>query len=103
MTVPAEEAPANYVPAAAVIHKERALSGFTGRKGRVGCQVSEVLKVSAQPEHALQTAWLESGRGKWNSQCSGEMRRYCEEHQWRRRLSGPHLTLRRESVGSKQD
>jgi hypothetical protein len=35
-TVPAEEAPANYVPAAAVIRRGRALSGFTGRKGRVG-------------------------------------------------------------------
>ena len=36
MTVPYEEAPANYVPAAAVIRRERALSGITGRKGRVG-------------------------------------------------------------------
>ena len=35
-TVPAEEAPANYVPAAAVIRRGRALSGMTGRKGRVG-------------------------------------------------------------------
>ena len=31
-----EEAPANYVPAAAVIRRGRALSGITGRKGRVG-------------------------------------------------------------------
>jgi len=38
MTVPEEEAPANYVPAAAVIRRGRALSGMTGRKGRVdGC------------------------------------------------------------------
>ena len=36
MTVPEEEAPANYVPAAAVIRRERALSGITGRKGCVG-------------------------------------------------------------------
>ena len=36
MTVPDEEAPANYVPAAAVIRRGRALSGITGRKGRVG-------------------------------------------------------------------
>ena len=36
MTVPLEEAPANYVPAAAVIRRERALSGFTGCKGCVG-------------------------------------------------------------------
>ena len=38
-TVPAEEAPANYVPAAAVIRRGRALSGITGRKGRVGGRV----------------------------------------------------------------
>ncbi len=35
-TVPEEEAPANYVPAAAVIRRERALSGITGCKGSVG-------------------------------------------------------------------
>ena len=35
-TVPVEEAPANYVPAAAVIRRGRALSGFIGRKERVG-------------------------------------------------------------------
>ena len=33
MTVPAEEVPANYVPAAAVIRRGQALSGFTGCKG----------------------------------------------------------------------
>ena len=36
LTVPAEEVPANSVPAAAVIRGERALFGFTGRKGRAG-------------------------------------------------------------------
>jgi hypothetical protein len=36
MTVPLEEAPANYVPAAAVIRRGLALSGITGRKGRAG-------------------------------------------------------------------
>jgi hypothetical protein len=36
VTVPAEEGPANYVPAAAVIRRDRALSGFIGRKARVG-------------------------------------------------------------------
>jgi hypothetical protein len=36
VTVPAEEAPANYVPAAAVIRRVRALSGFIGRKELVG-------------------------------------------------------------------
>src|SRR6516164_6681157 len=54
-------------------------------------------------ETSVETVWLESGRGEWNSRCSGEMRRYREEHLWRRQLSGTVLTLRRESVGSKQD
>lgn len=36
-----------------------------------------------------------------HSMCSGKMRRYMEEHRWRRRPSGLHLTLRHESVGSK--
>ncbi len=36
VTVPSEEAPANYVPAAAVIRRGQALSGFTGCKGRAG-------------------------------------------------------------------
>lgn len=35
-TVPKEEAPANYVPAAAVIRRGQALSGITGRKACVG-------------------------------------------------------------------
>jgi hypothetical protein len=41
MTVPLEEATANYVPAAAVIRRWRALSGITGRKGRVGGLLSQ--------------------------------------------------------------
>jgi hypothetical protein len=36
MTVPGESASANYVPAAAVRRRRRALSGFTGRKARAG-------------------------------------------------------------------
>ena len=36
MTVPTEEAPANFVPAAAVIRRGLALLGMTGRKGRAG-------------------------------------------------------------------
>ncbi len=43
MTVPAEEAPANYVPAAAVIRREQALSGFIGRKELVGGLDSRML------------------------------------------------------------
>ena len=42
MTVPVEEAPANYVPAAAVIRRGRALSGITGRKGCVGGMSSQM-------------------------------------------------------------
>ena len=48
MTVPAEEAPANYVPAAAVIRRERALSGFIGRKEFVGGDLSLMLNTGAQ-------------------------------------------------------
>ncbi len=36
VTVGGEEAPANYVPAAAVIRRVRALSGIIGRKELVG-------------------------------------------------------------------
>jgi hypothetical protein len=48
-TVPAEEAPANYVPAAAVRRRGQALSGITGRKGRVGGGVRSGFKPSAHP------------------------------------------------------
>ena len=41
-TVPEKEAPANYVPAAAVIRREQALSGITGCKGSVGGTVSQM-------------------------------------------------------------
>ena len=36
-----QKATANYVPAAAVIRMEQALSGFTGRKGCVGGLLSQ--------------------------------------------------------------
>ena len=41
-TVPAQEAPAKYVPAAAVIRMVQALSGFTGCKGRVDGLASQM-------------------------------------------------------------
>ena len=47
MTVPMEEAPANYVPAAAVIRRGRALSGITGRKECVGGSLSAGFKATA--------------------------------------------------------
>ena len=40
VTVPSEEAPANYVPAAAVIRRGQALSGIIGRKALVGGEAS---------------------------------------------------------------
>ena len=48
MTVPHEEAPANYVPAAAVIRRGRALFGITGRKAHAGGMLSEMSKAVAQ-------------------------------------------------------
>ena len=44
MPVPVEEAPANFVPAAAVIRGGQALFGIIGRKGRVGGAVSHLWK-----------------------------------------------------------
>ena len=49
MTVPLEEAPANYVPAAAVIRRGQALSGIIGRKEYVGGYLSKGFKAMAQP------------------------------------------------------
>ncbi len=51
----------------------------------------------------LETVSLELGRGKRNSKCRGAIRRYLEEHQKRRQLTGTILTLRNESVGSEKD
>jgi hypothetical protein len=42
LMVPLEEAPANSVPAAAVIRRVLALFGIIGRKGRVGGMVSQM-------------------------------------------------------------
>ena len=42
LTLPTEEAPANSVPAAAVIRRVQALIGITGRKGRVGGMKSQM-------------------------------------------------------------
>ena len=103
MTVPGEEAPANFVPAAAVIRRGLALLGITGRKGRVGGQLHKRESPGLNLGIAFDTGCLEFGRGEWNAECRGEIRRYSAEHQWRRQLTGPILTLRRESVGSKQD
>src|ERR671923_804366 len=58
LTVPPEEAPANYVPAAAVIRRGQALSGIIGRKARAGGLLSLVSKCGAQPRDALETGRL---------------------------------------------
>ncbi len=42
VTLPTEEAPANSVPAAAVIRRVQALIGITGRKAHVGGGVSQM-------------------------------------------------------------
>ncbi len=55
LTVPEKEAPANYVPAAAVIRRGQALSGIIGRKARAGGELSLVYKPRAQPLDALGT------------------------------------------------
>ena len=102
-TVPAEEAPANYVPAAAVTRRGRALSGFIGRKARAGGRSSGTSNPGAQPRAGSRTGRLAPGRGRRNSRCSGGMRRYREEHRRRRQPAGPTPTLRRESRGSEQD
>ena len=67
VTVPFKKATANYVPAAAVIRRWRALSGFIGRKACAGGLLSLRLKPGAQLRLVLDTGRLEYGRGKWNS------------------------------------
>ena len=67
VTVPFKKATANYVPAAAVIRRWRALSGFIGRKGCADGLLSLKSNLGAQPHSVLETGRLEYGRGKWNS------------------------------------
>ena len=76
VTVPIEEGAAKYVPAAAVIRMPRALSGFIGRKARLGGLKSLMLKFGAQLRIALETVRLEYWRGGRNYKCRGEIRRY---------------------------
>jgi hypothetical protein len=49
LKVPAKEAPANFVPAAAVIRGGQVLFGITGRKGSVGGNLSQMFNHGAQP------------------------------------------------------
>ena len=103
LRVPEEKASANSVPAAAVIRRLRALSGFIGFKGCAGGAPSQRSKFRAQPGVAVETGVLECVRGRRNALCSGEMHRYDAELRLRRQLSSALLTLRHESVGIEQD
>ena len=91
------------MPAAAVIRRMRALSGFIGFKGSVDGFLSQLSNVWAQPLLSVETVRLECGVGTWNSWCSGEMHRYHEELRLRRQLAILRLTLKHEGVGIKQD
>ncbi len=63
LTVPLKEAPANSVPAAAVIRGVRALFGITGRKERVGVFKSGVKARGSTPEVHLKLRDLSMGEG----------------------------------------
>ena len=64
LTVPSKEAPANSVPAAAVIRRVQALFGIIGRKARVGGFVkSDVKAPGSTREVHWKLARLEYGRG----------------------------------------
>jgi hypothetical protein len=66
MTVPPEEAPANSVPAAAVIRRVRALFGIIGRKAHVGGSISLTVKArgSTPGGQGILSDWrqVEAGR-----------------------------------------
>ena len=63
MTLFREEAPANFVPAAAVIRRGRALSGMIGRKEFVGGICCYMLNPRFILRSACNTLLLEYSRG----------------------------------------
>ncbi len=63
LTVPLKEAPANSVPAAAVIRGVQALFGIIGRKGRVGGLKSDVKAQGLTLEVHLKLTDLSMGEG----------------------------------------
>ena len=79
--------------------------GYLGPNGAGKTTTLKLLLGLASPTGgtAIENARLEDGRGRWNSRWSGEMRRYREERRRLTRPTGPFLTLRRESRGSKPD
>ena len=66
MTVPPEEAPANSVPAAAVIRRVRALFGIIGRKAHVGGSVSLTVKArgSTPGGQGILSSWRQAEAGR---------------------------------------
>ena len=64
MYVPSEKGPANSVPAAAVIRKVQALSGFIGFKGSVGGTCKSAVKVCGSTvKLQLKLLFLSARRG----------------------------------------
>ena len=61
MTVPAEEATAKYVPAAAVIRMSQALSGIIGRKARLGGHSKSDVKIRGSTPYCV---------GNWKARVS---------------------------------
>ena len=64
MTVVKKEAPANFVPAAAVIRRGRALSRIIGRKGYVGGKLFCKLKFKLIFKSVYDRNLLEYNRGQ---------------------------------------
>ncbi len=73
LTVPQEEAPANSVPAAAVIRGEQTFSELLGVKGAQAARLVECERPWLNQGRAFQTVELEYRRGWGNSRCSGGM------------------------------
>ncbi len=63
LTVPPKEAPANSVPAAAVIRRGQALFGITGRKARRWLSKSKVKALGSTGELPLKLPSLSPGGG----------------------------------------
>jgi hypothetical protein len=75
MTLPDEQAPANYVPAAAVIRRVQALSGIIGRKEMRRRSVKFLVKSPGSTRELPRILTdFEGIRGCWNSWCSSKMR-----------------------------
>ena len=67
MTVLQEKAPANFVPAAAVIRGVQALFGITGRKGSAGGSSSGLYNTGAQPRTCSPNwvSWIVQGQAEF--------------------------------------